>query len=307
MPVPGARKPRPSKPARPSKPRVSVVIPHYQDLGGLKLCLDSLARQTFPKDQFEIVVSDNASPVGEAAVAKVINGRARLVTCTDKGAGPNRNAGVAASRGEILAFIDSDCQAEPQWLEKGVAGLGRFDFVGGRVKVLVEDPARMTGEEAFEAVFAFDFATYINKKGFTGAGNMLCPRKVFDAVGGFSNGVSEDVEWSHRATGKGFRLGYVPEAVVGHPARRNWRDLWAKWRRVNAETYRLHRRNGSGVTAWLARSVLLAFSSVAHTPKVLASANLPGARERLLALGTLYRLRAARSVHAFGLAFSREG
>jgi len=61
------------------------------------------------------------------------------------------------------------------------------------------------------------------------------------------------------------------------------------------------------VTAWLARSVLLAFSSVAHTPKVLASANLPGARERLLALGTLYRLRAARSVHALGLAFSREG
>ncbi len=292
MPVPGARKPRPSKPARSkpvaaSQPRVSVVIPHYQDLGGLKLCLDSLTRQTFPKDQFEIVVSDNASPVGEAAVAEVVNGRAQLVTCTDKGAGPNRNAGVAASRGAILAFIDSDCVAEPQWLEKGVEGLSHFDFVGGRVKVLVDDPARMTGEEAFESVFAFDFATYINKKGFTGAGNMLCPRAVFDAVGGFSNGVSEDVEWSHRATGKGFRLGYVPEAVVGHPARRNWRDLSAKWRRVNAETYRLHRRNGSGVAAWLARSALLAVSSVAHTPKVLASANLPGPRERLLALGTL--------------------
>jgi GT2 family glycosyltransferase len=301
MPVEGARK------SRPAAPRVSVIIPHYSDLDGLALCLASLERQTLPKDQFEIVVSDNASPVGKAAVEQVIEGRARLVFCAEKGAGPNRNAGVVASKGRILAFIDSDCQAEPQWLEKGVEGLDRFDFVGGRVRVLVDNPARMTGAEAFESVFAFDFATYINKKGFTGAGNMLCPRAVFDAVGGFSNGVSEDVEWSHRATGKGFRLGYVPEAVVGHPARRNWRDLWAKWRRVNAETYRLHRRNGSGVAAWLARSVLLAFSSVAHTPKVLVSSNLPGARERVLALGTLYRLRAWRSVHAFGLGLFDRG
>ncbi|MGZ6050056.1 MAG: glycosyltransferase family 2 protein, partial [Phenylobacterium sp.] len=218
--------PRPRAPA--GKPRVSVVIPHYQDLDGLALCLASLERQTLAKDQFEIVVSDNLSPAGEAAVAKVIAGRARLVLCGERGAGPNRNAGVAASRGEILAFIDSDCQAEPEWLANGLAALDRFDFIGGRVKVLVDDPADMTPAEAFEAVFAFDFDTYINKKGFTGAGNLICPRALFAAVGGFSNGVSEDVEWSHRATGKGFRLGYAPLAVVGHPARRTWDELRAK-------------------------------------------------------------------------------
>ncbi len=282
-------------------PRVSVVIPHYQDLGGLALCLASLEAQTFPKDQFEIVVSDNMSPVGQAAVEKVIAGRASLVTCAEKGAGPNRNAGVAASNGAILAFIDSDCQAEPQWLSEGVAGLDRFDFVGGRVKVLVDDPKRMTGAEAFEAVFAFDFATYINKKGFTGAGNMICSRKVFDAVGGFSNGVSEDVEWSHRATGKGFRLGYIPNATVGHPARRNWAELRGKWARVNLETFKLHRHKGRGVLLWLARCVALPLSAVAHTPKVLASDQLRRPRERALALAMLYRLRIWRAGHALGL------
>jgi GT2 family glycosyltransferase len=283
---------------------VSVVIPHYQDLLGLDLCLASLERQTLSADQFEIVVSDNVSPAGEAAVAAVIAGRARLVVCAERGAGPNRNAGVAAASGQVLAFIDSDCQAEPKWLENGLAGLDRFDFVGGRVKVLVDDPTRLTAAEAFEAVFAFDFATYINKKGFTGAGNMLCPRAVFDAVGGFSNGVSEDVEWSHRATAKGFRLGYVPDAVVGHPARRTWAQLRAKWLRVNAETFRLHRQNGHGLTAWIVRCVLLSGSSIAHTPKVLTSASLSGLRDRLLALGMLYRLRLWRGGHSLGLTFS---
>ena len=295
-PAPSA-KPKPS-----STPRVSVVIPHYQDLGGLALCLDSLDRQTLPRDQFEIVVSDNASPVGEAAVAEVIGGRARLVVCTERGAGPNRNAAVKASNGTVLAFIDSDCQAETEWLANGVAALEAFDFIGGRVKVLVDDPARMTAAEAFEAVFAFDFATYINKKGFTGAGNLFCSRQVFEAVGGYSNGVSEDVEWSHRATGKGFRLGYAPQAIVGHPARQTWDELRAKWRRVNSETFQLHLKNGRSRSTWIIRSVALLGSSVAHTPKVLMSQNLSGARNRIRALGMLYRLRFWRAGHALSLA-----
>jgi glycosyltransferase involved in cell wall biosynthesis len=43
-------------------PKLSVVIPHYQDLGGLELCLASLERQTYSRSQFEIIVADNASP-----------------------------------------------------------------------------------------------------------------------------------------------------------------------------------------------------------------------------------------------------
>jgi GT2 family glycosyltransferase len=283
---------------------VSVIIPHYQDLGGLELCLRALEAQTLAKDRFEIVVADNASPVGQGAVDAVVRGRAKLVLCADKGAGPNRNAGVATSSGQILAFIDSDCQAEPRWLEQGVAALDRFDFVGGRVKVLVDDRAHMSGAEAFESVFAFDFATYINKKGFTGAGNLFCPRQVFDAVGGFLNGVSEDVEWSQRARSMGYRLGYAPEAVVGHPARRTWGELVGKWRRVNAETWRLHRHNGSGRLGWLVRCALLPVSALAHTPKVLGSDALPGLGARARALSTLYRLRLWRAADSLRLAFA---
>jgi len=283
--------------------KVSVIVPHYQDLGGLELCLASLDRQTYPRDQIEIVVADNASPVGLDAVEAVIRGRAKLVLCTERGAGPNRNAAVAASTGEVLAFIDSDCQAEPQWLENGVAGLAAYDFVGGRVTVLVDDPQRLTPAEAFERVFAFDFETYITKKGFTGAGNMLCPRSVFDRVGGFQVGVSEDLEWSHRATAAGFRLGYVPSAVIGHPARRTWEDLRNKWKRVNAETFGLYLRKPLPRLRWLARAAALPLSAVAHTPKVLRSRELATGRDRTLALGMLYRLRLWRAWHALTLLF----
>lgn len=288
-------------------PRVSVIIPHYRDLGGLDLCLKALAQQTYPSDDFEIIVSDNNSPEGEAAVAEVIAGRARLTVVREKGAGPARNGGVALARGEILAFTDSDCVPEAEWLAEGLAALPAYDFIGGRVTVLVDDPAQMSGAEAFERVFAFDFKTYITKKGFTGAGNLFCSRAIFDQVGGFRVGVSEDVEWSQRARGKGLRLGYAPRAIVGHPARRNWDELWGKWRRVNAETYGLYRERPAGNLKWLARSLALPLSAVLHTPRVFASDQLNTGGQRMAAVATLFKLRFWRLSDALRLLRQREG
>lgn len=290
-----------------STPRVSVIIPHYRDLGGLDLCLKALARQTYPAADFEVIVADNNSPEGEAAVAEVIAGRARMTVVQEKGAGPARNGGVAIARGEILAFTDSDCVPEPEWLAEGLAALSAYDFIGGRVTVLVVDPTQMTGAEAFERVFAFDFKTYIHKKGFTGAGNLFCSRAVFDQVGGFRVGVSEDVEWSQRARGKGLSLGYAPRAIVGHPARRNWEELWGKWRRVNAETYGLYRERPAGNLKWLARSLALPLSAVLHTPRVFASDQLSTAGQRLDAVATLFKLRFWRLGDALRLLRQREG
>ena len=179
-------------------PRVTVVIPHYRDFTRLDLCLKALEGQTFPREQFEIVVADNASPSGEAALQAAVAGRARWVVVGERGAGPTRNGGVAAARGELLAFTDSDCIPEPQWLAEGIAALDRYDVVGGAMTVLADGP--LTAAEAFERVFAFDNADYVLRKGFTVTANLFCPKAVFQAVGGFRVGVPEDKEWSHRAT-----------------------------------------------------------------------------------------------------------
>jgi len=290
------------------RPRLSVIVPHYNDLQGLARCLDCLDQQTLPREQFEIVVADNNSPQGREAVAAVIGDRATLVVVTEKGAGPARNGGVAASRGDILAFTDSDCLPEPEWLVSGLEGLKSYDFVGGRVRVSVPDPERMTGAEAFERVFAFNFEDYINRKHFTGSGNLFCARTLFDAVGPFRAGVSEDVEWSRRALAAGFRLGYEKRAVIWHPARRDWAELLAKWRRVNRESFGL----AGGPRArlvWMLKACALPASAFVHSGRVFTSTELSTARQRLLALGTLFRLRFWRSWDAWRivLASGRQG
>jgi GT2 family glycosyltransferase len=232
------------------EPTVSIIVPHYDDLGRLDICLEALGRQTYRPTALDIIVADNGSPAGEAEVRRLIDGRATLVTVTERGAGPARNGAIALAKGEVLAFIDSDCVAEPDWVTHGVKAVARGDLVGGHVRVLVRDEGRMSGPEAFERVFAFDFKTYIEKKKFTGAGNMFCRREMFVAVGGFGTGISEDVEWSRRAQSQGFSLVYEPEAVVGHPARETWGELIAKWRRINRETFALTCRQPGGRWRW---------------------------------------------------------
>lgn len=287
------------------KPRVSVIIPHYNDLRSLELCLSALASQDFPPDDFEVIVADNASPEGEAAVAAAIAGRAKLVTVAERGAGPARNGGVSIARGEILAFTDCDCVPEPSWLREGLAALQAYDFVGGGMSVLVENPSRLSGPEAFEREFAFNNRNYVEVKGFTVTANLFCPRSLFDAVGGFRVGVSEDFEWCDRARKAGYRLGYAPLAVVGHPARRTWDELVRKWRRLNIETYALFSGTAKGRAGWALRSAALPLSAVAHAPRVLLSRKLTSPAEKLAALGTLFRLRFWRCADALRLLTTR--
>ena len=289
------------------RPLVSVIVPHYNDPDALALCLDRLERQTLPRERFEIVVADNMSPQGRAAIEAVIRGRAGFVMVEERGAGPARNGGVRASRGEALAFTDSDCQPEPDWLERGLEGLSRGDLVGGRVRVSVADPDRMTAAEAFERVFAFNTEDYINRKRFSVTANLFCDRATFDRVGPFRVGVSEDVEWSHRALAEGFRLIYESRAVIWHPARRSWGELTAKWRRMNRESFALF---GDGARArlwWMAKASLLPLSAVAHSAQVFTSRELATPKQRLLALGMLFRLRFWRSWDAWRILFAPKG
>lgn len=285
-------------------PAVSVIVPHYNDLVRLDRCLAALAGQQ-ADGGFEVIVADNASPCGIAAVEKVIAGRARLVVATEKGAGPARNAGVAAARGRLLAFTDCDCLPEPGWLLAGLAALAGCDFVGGAMTVLVDESRPMTGAEAFERVFAFNNRRYVEQQGFTVTANLFAPRALFDAVGGFRTGVSEDLEWCERARAAGFRIGYAPLAVVGHPARANWRELLAKWRRLNAEAYALYTGRKGGRLRWAVRSLALPLSIVAHVPVVLRSPAIAGAGTRARVLGTLVRLRLWRMVDSWALLAGR--
>lgn len=290
----------PAEAAR-SAPFVSVVIPHYNDLDGLRKCHARLLEQTWPAARFEIVVADNNSRCGIEAVGEAAP-RATVVAATTQGAGPARNAGVAASRGEVLAFLDSDCVPEPEWIAEGVAALRLHDFVGGQVVVLPRSPARPNPVEAFEMVFNFDFRRYIQQVGFTGTGNMFVPRRVFDQVGAFRTGVSEDVDWSFRARDLGYRLGYAERSVVGHPARRSWAELRGRWSRMVSEHYATSRERRFGRLLFVAKALLMPVSILPHVVKVVRCRRLPGARAQAGAIAILCKQRLWRTREMLRLA-----
>jgi glycosyltransferase involved in cell wall biosynthesis len=281
-----------------TKSLVSVIIPHFNDIDNLQECLQLLAGQTLPADRFEIIVADNNSVCGLAAVREICGTRARAVPAPVQGAAEARNAAVAASNGQYLAFIDSDCRPARDWLEQGVAALARSELVGGEVETTVSDEHDPTAVEAFEKVFAFDFKRYIEKEGFSGTGNMFVPRKTFDKVGGFRAGVSEDKDWGRRATAQGLRWSYAPAVRVSHPARRDWEELKGKWRRITRETYELEKEKPYGRLRWLLRAWVVLFSPLVHAARALGSPRLAHLSDRVKAVGILFRIRAWRFLEA---------
>ncbi len=287
-------------------PFVSVIIPHYNDLEALTVCLAGLARQTWPADRMEVIVADNNSACGLEAVIRAAPG-CRVIPAPIQGAGPARNAAAAVARGAILGFIDSDCEPDADWVHFGARALATCDFAGGHVRTAPRDPARPTPVEAWEMVFGFDFERYILIEGYTGSGNMWVSRAVFEAVGGFRTGVSEDVEWSHRARDMGFRIGYERRAAVSHLARPSWPDLLSRWRRVLAEHHELAMEQRFGRARWAVKTAAMPLSAGPHLLRVLRSGQLPHARAKAAAAVVLVAHRLWRTGYMARLLMSRRG
>ncbi|MFE1601523.1 glycosyltransferase family 2 protein [Methylobacterium sp. ID0610] len=283
--------------------RVSVIVPHYDDLDRLDACLDCLTRQTLPREHFEVVVCDNASPCGVEAVRARIRGRARLIVETERGAAAARNRAVREARGDILAFTDSDCRPQPDWLRAGIGELDAADIVGGLVRVRAQDEAAMTPVEAFEAVFAFRNSKYVRRNGFSVTASLFTTRRTFGRVGGFRRGLSEDVDWCRRAVLMGYRLAYSDRVVIEHPARRTLSELEAKWFRMITESYGLTRAGGRRGLLWLMRHWLVLLSIGPHLVVVALTSKLSRWRDRLNAARILIHIRLYRFLLSHRLYF----
>lgn len=271
----------------------AVIIPHYNDLPRLERCLHALRKNDLGGT--EVVVVDNNSPISLDGIRRAFP-EVRFLVEPQKGAAHARNRGVAETTAPRLFFIDADCVPAPDWLTVGRQIADLADLIGGRVDVFDETPSPRSGAEAFEAVFAFNFRRYIEVQGCSGAGNLLTRRDVFDKIGGFINGVSEDREWTMRAVAQGYSLIYRDEFCVSHPSRQDWPALKAKWRRTTQEGYQLNGTNAASRLRWAIRALAMPASAVVHTPKVVSSNKLASTGEVLRAITTLFRLRCQRMV-----------
>ncbi|MEL7547713.1 MAG: glycosyltransferase [Pseudomonadota bacterium] len=277
-------------------PRLSVIVPHYQDEVRLRRCLDALGPQISSTGQVELIVVDNNSANLDVDKLCADYPSARILVEYEQGAASARNRGIVEANGEHLLFIDSDCLPADNWVAAASDLIGLSDIVGGLVSVFDETPAPRSGSEAFETVFAFNNRYYVEKWNFTVTANMLTRRELFDAVGFFKSDVSEDKEWCLRACAAGFKIAYSDELAVSHPSRADWPALRKKWRRLSDEAFGLNGSSFKARTKWLIRAILVFLSPFAHVPKVLGSPKLSAWGERLRALETLFRLRTRRAV-----------
>ncbi|WP_206366208.1 glycosyltransferase [Sphingomonas flavalba] len=282
---------------------VSVVIPHFNQVTAAARCLQSLREQSWPVEQTEVILVDNGS-IQDLAPLRSAFPEVTFLVETQAGPGPARNLGARTARGSLLAFIDADCRADPDWLRQAVAALAAPDstgVVGGDVRIDFVDPARPTALEGYEAVFAFRQREYIDKMRFSGTGNLAVVADVWAQVGPFGGiGIAEDRDWGQRAAAAGHPARYVPGMVVYHPARAAFADLESKWRRHIAHDRAGPR--GRSRLRWLGLTAATLLSAIPHGVRLLVSSRLPGWRGRMGGLAVLFRIRAFRALEMLRVA-----
>lgn len=270
---------------------ISVVIPHLNQPDFLARCLAALRAGTRQPD--EIIVVDNGSAALPEAVCAAYG--ARFLVEPEPGPGPARNQGIAASAGEVLAFIDADCLADTGWLAAAEAALAdpAATILGGDVRIALADPGRMTTIEAYESVYAYRMDRYIARQGFTGTGNLVVRRAVMHDVGPFAGiGVAEDRDWGRRATARGHGIRFVPDMRVLHPARTSFRDLAQKWDRQIAHDWADSKNSRS---CFALKTLAMPLSWLTELPQIITTDRLPDMRARGLALACLVRMRLYRT------------
>ena len=114
---------------------VSVIIPTYHRPQGLRRTVETILTQDLPIGiavEVVIAVSD-AQAQDDVAIAEELaaDPRVKVIVADRGGPAAARNAGIRAATGALLAFIDDDCEAQPGWLEAGLAAMKGADFCAG--------------------------------------------------------------------------------------------------------------------------------------------------------------------------------
>lgn len=126
--------------------RVSVVIPHYNANGFLATAVESAFDQTLRPD--EVIVVDDGSERSPEDELRGYGERVRLVKAPNQGVCAARNKGIAASSGDVIAFLDADDRFAPTHLERRSKLLveGQSGGVVGNARFMSEDMDRVLGE-----------------------------------------------------------------------------------------------------------------------------------------------------------------
>jgi glycosyltransferase involved in cell wall biosynthesis len=189
--------------------RLSVIVCAWNEAPNIAACLHSVLAQTRPPD--EVILVDNASSDGTAAIAAGIPG-VRVVAEPRKGLTRAREAGRRAATGDVLAWLDADCRAPLQWLERVEARFGspRVVAVSGPLRYYDWDWFGRGLMRAYDLTVAPLTHVAVRDVARCGAilygGNFAVRAATLARIGGFDTSIEfhgEDTNLGRRLQGEG--------------------------------------------------------------------------------------------------------
>lgn len=211
-------------------PEVSVIVVNLSGREYLERCLASLRALDYPQDRLDVIMIDNASTDGSVDYVRATFPEVRVVVNDhNTGFSPAVNQGAKLAKGDVLALINNDAEADPRWLREAVAVLEMHDQVACvGSKILSEDRKTVDYAGGQMAFYGHGYArrhaepderSAYTPTLFASGGAMIVRAKVFGAVGGFDEdyfAFFEDVDFGWRLWLLGYEVAYVPSSVVYH-------------------------------------------------------------------------------------------
>jgi len=194
---------------------ISIIIPTYNSGKTIKRCIDSLHSQQFSRDKFEVIVVDDGSSDETINIAKQSDSDV-VVESQHLGGSAARTIGVSHSKGKFLAFLDSDCEADKDWLSTIVKELEKHHLITGPIKNGNE--GNLVSWSEYFLNFA-EFNEYVPRSIVRMAPgcNFAVKKEAYNKVGGFKKAQSSfDVIFGETMRRSGFECFFVPEMKIQH-------------------------------------------------------------------------------------------
>jgi len=210
---------------------ISIVTPSYNRADELVHLYQSLNDQSIEHSMFEWIISDDGSTDNTESIVKRwiedSSFQIKFITQENQGPGAARNHGLENSIGELILFIDSDCEAHPNWIELifNEYSNDTFDACGG--------PDGAKDDFTFvQKAIDYSMTSFFTTGGMRGHSekmlakfyprthNMGIKRSMYESVGGFGDlRHGQDIEFSHRIRKSGARIKFIKDAIVYHRRR----------------------------------------------------------------------------------------
>ncbi|MGA7218562.1 MAG: glycosyltransferase [Candidatus Sulfotelmatobacter sp.] len=197
---------------------VSIVIPTFNGASRIGHCLDALLKQAAARDAEILVVNDGSTDNTEEVVAQYP--AVRLITQANAGPAAARNRGAVESRGTIILFTDDDCVSMPDWLDAMLKPFADSEVVGTKgvyrthQKSLAARFVQLEYEDKYRLMAGADSIDFIDTYSAAFRRDRFLEMTGYDTS--FPVACAEDVELSYRMSARGWKMNFVPDAIVYH-------------------------------------------------------------------------------------------